>query len=149
MVHRCEKCPGTDSLWEYLENTLGWWLWSFEDGLASDRCLPQRKQWACWEIILLYFWRSWTWHRIWFWDATRISQDPKKSADRNRSWFFFLMDVQYYKNMLNLCRHKDDFGIDATWVLFATSHGKSPCDGIGSTVKRLTARANLQRPYSD
>ena len=51
--------------------------------------------------------------------------------------------------MLNLRRHKDDFGIDATWVLFATSHDKSPCDGIGGTVKRLTARASLQRSYSD
>jgi len=29
---------------------------------------------------------------------------------------------------------------------FATSHGKSPCDGIGGTVKRLTAKASLQRP---
>ena len=28
-------------------------------------------------------------------------------------------------------------------------HGKSPCDGINGTVKRLTARASLQRPYSD
>ena len=27
---------------------------------------------------------------------------------------FFFTDVQNYKNMLNLCRHKDDFGIDAT-----------------------------------
>ena len=26
---------------------------------------------------------------------------------------FFLTDVQNCKNMLNLCRHKDDFGIDA------------------------------------
>ena len=51
--------------------------------------------------------------------------------------------------MLNLCRHKEDFGIDATWVFFATSHGKSPCEGIGGTVKRITARASLQRPYSD
>ncbi len=25
-----------------------------------------------------------------------------------------------------------------------TSHGKSPCDGIGGTVKRLVARASLQ-----
>ena len=54
-----------------------------------------------------------------------------------------------YKNMLNLCRHKSDFGIDAIWTFFATSHGKSPCDGIGGTVKRLTARASLQRPYSE
>ncbi len=28
----------------------------------------------------------------------------------------------------------------------ATSHGKSPCDGIGGTVKRLATRASLQRP---
>ena len=51
--------------------------------------------------------------------------------------------------MLNLCRHKDDFGIDATWVFFATSYGKSLYTGIGGTVKRLTTRASLQRPYSD
>ena len=50
---------------------------------------------------------------------------------------FFWRMCKNYKNMLNLCRHKDDFGIDATWVSFATSHGKSPCDGIGGKVKRL------------
>ena len=33
-------------------------------------------------------------------------------------------------------------------LFFATSHGKSPCDGIGGTVKRLTARASLQHPVS-
>ena len=27
---------------------------------------------------------------------------------------------------------------------FATSHGKSPCDGIGGTIKHLVARASLQ-----
>ena len=51
------------------------------------------------------------------------------------------------KNFLNLCHHKADFGIDAEWHFFATSHGKGPCDGIGGTVKRLAARASLQRPY--
>ena len=51
--------------------------------------------------------------------------------------------------MMNLCSHKDDFGLDATWSFFATCHGKSPCDGIGGTVKRLTSRASLQRPSSD
>ena len=50
-----------------------------------------------------------------------------------------------YKNFLNLCLHRDDFGIEAEWICFATSHGKSPCDGIGGTVKRLTAKASLQR----
>ena len=51
------------------------------------------------------------------------------------------------KNFLNLCHHKADFGIDAEWHFFATSHGKGPCDGLGGTVKRLAARASLQRPY--
>jgi len=32
---------------------------------------------------------------------------------------------------------------------FATSHGKSACDGIGGTVKRLLTKASLQRPYND
>ena len=47
---------------------------------------------------------------------------------------------KYFKNMLNLCQHKVDFGIEATWSFFVTSHGKSPCDGIGVTVRRLTAK---------
>jgi hypothetical protein len=49
-----------------------------------------------------------------------------------------------YKNFSNLCYHKSDHGLDAEWNFFATSHGKSPCDGIGGTVKRLVARASLQ-----
>ena len=32
---------------------------------------------------------------------------------------------------------------------FATSHGKSPCDGLGGSVKRCTANESLQRPPSD
>ena len=54
-----------------------------------------------------------------------------------------------FKNILNSCCHKEDFQIDANWTLLATSYGKSPCDGIGGSVKRLTARASLQRPYSE
>jgi hypothetical protein len=51
------------------------------------------------------------------------------------------------KNFANLCHHEDDFGMPAEWHFFATSHGKGPCDGVGGTVKRLAARASLQRPY--
>ncbi len=47
-----------------------------------------------------------------------------------------------YKNISNLLHHKE--GLLAEWHFFATSHGKSPCDGIGGTVKRLAARASLQ-----
>jgi len=49
------------------------------------------------------------------------------------------------KNFINLCHHKKDFGIEAEWNFFATSHGKGPCDGVGGTVKRLAAKASLQR----
>ena len=54
-----------------------------------------------------------------------------------------------YKNFINLCLHKEDFGIEAEWVFFATSHGKSPCDGVGGSVKRHAAKRSLQRPLND
>ena len=41
-----------------------------------------------------------------------------------------------------------DFGVEAEWHYFATSHGKSPRDGIGGTLKRLAAQASLQKIYS-
>ena len=41
------------------------------------------------------------------------------------------------KGLVNLCHHRLDQGIDALWNFFATSHGKSVCDGIGVTVKQL------------
>ena len=52
------------------------------------------------------------------------------------------------KHFYNLCHHADDFSVKCKWNFFATSHGKSPCDGIGGTVKRLAARASLQRTTS-
>ena len=39
-----------------------------------------------------------------------------------------------YKGLANLCHHRLDHGIDAVWIFFAISHGKSACDGIGETV---------------
>lgn len=51
------------------------------------------------------------------------------------------------KNFINLCCHKEDFGVNAQWHFSATSHGKGACDGLGGTVKRLAARASLQKPY--
>jgi hypothetical protein len=45
-----------------------------------------------------------------------------------------------YKTMLNLCKHGEDS------LSFATSHGQSPCDGIGGTAKRSVTRYNLQEP---
>jgi hypothetical protein len=37
----------------------------------------------------------------------------------------------------------------AEWHFFATSNGKSTCDGVGGTLKRLAAKASLHRPYND
>ena len=48
------------------------------------------------------------------------------------------------KNLYNLCHHKLDYNMDAKRVLFATSHGKQPCYGIGGTLKRLVSNASLQ-----
>ena len=49
------------------------------------------------------------------------------------------------KHFKNLCLHKEDFKMSAKWNFFATSHGKSPCDGIGGSLKRATMKASLQR----
>ena len=67
---------------------------------------------------------------------------------------FCFSDVcrQQYKNcenFINLCLHKQDFGLDAEWIFFATSHGKSPCDGIGGSVKHHAAKRILQRPMNN
>lgn len=48
------------------------------------------------------------------------------------------------KNFLNLCMFKTDFGIEAEWHFFATSHGKSPCDALGGTFKRNAKLYNMK-----
>lgn len=52
-------------------------------------------------------------------------------------------------NFLNVTYHQSDFELQAEWHFFATSHGKSASDGIGGTLKRLAAKASLQRPVND
>lgn len=53
------------------------------------------------------------------------------------------------KTLFNLCQIEKEFQLKAEWNFFATSHGKSPCDGLGGTIKRLTAAESLSRPYND
>ena len=43
-----------------------------------------------------------------------------------------------YKNISNLCHHKQDHDVSAEWHFFATSHGKCACDGVRGTVKRCS-----------
>lgn len=52
-------------------------------------------------------------------------------------------------NFINITHHYEDFNIEVEWHFFATSHGKSPCDVVGGTVKRFAARASLQRSTGD
>lgn len=48
-----------------------------------------------------------------------------------------------YKSLVNLMHHQQDHNLKAEHHFFATSHGKSPCDGIGRTIKREAASASL------
>ena len=53
------------------------------------------------------------------------------------------------KNFINLCHHMKDFGVQAEWHFFATSHGKTAADGAAGTLKRLATKASLQRPFNN
>lgn len=69
----------------------------------------------------------------------------KKNLKINKIFYLSDRSAAQYKNRknLNLCMYKIDFGIDAEWHFFATSHGKSSYDGLGGTVKRLATKASL------
>ena len=41
-----------------------------------------------------------------------------------------------FKTLINLAFHFHDHKLTAEHNFFATSHGKSPSDGIGGTIKR-------------
>ena len=76
----------------------------------------------------------------------------KVSSNPQKIYYFSDGAASQYKNrknFINLCHHQEDFGVDAEWHFSATSHGKGACDGLGGTVKRLAARASLQRPYDE
>lgn len=67
---------------------------------------------------------------------------------------FYFSDgcIGQYKNRKNFCNityHEQDFGLKAEWNFFATSHGKSACDGIGAVIKRAAYKASLQRSVSN
>ena len=57
-------------------------------------------------------------------------------------WLCCSVKVQFR----NLYLHQKDFKVVASWGYFATSHGKSPCDGIGETVKCAVTKESLQKP---
>ena len=82
----------------------------------------------------------------------KVIQHTSDNLPHIRKVFYFSdgSAAQYknFKNFSNLTFHNEEFGIAAEWHFFATSHGKSPCDGVGGTVKREVARASLQATTS-
>lgn len=80
-------------------------------------------------------------------DATSFHAFRVKVVERMKSDLPFVKQIKYvsdgagsqfknYKNIGNLCFHQEDFGIPASWIFTATSHGKSTCDGMSAVVKR-------------
>lgn len=70
----------------------------------------------------------------------------------NKILFFSDGAGSQYKNKYNfyhLCQFQNLYGCSVEWHFFATSHGKGPCDGIGGTLKRLAAKASLQRTFDN
>lgn len=79
----------------------------------------------------------------------RMLSYMKEKTEVTKVLYFSDGAASQYKNksnFINLAHHEEDFGVPGEWHFFATSHGKGPCDGVGGTVKRLAARASLQRP---
>ena len=70
----------------------------------------------------------------------------------DKTFYFSGGCAEQYKNPKNfiiLCHHQQDFDMNAEWIFFVSSHGKSPCDGVGGFVKCYAVKCNLQRPLHD
>jgi len=79
------------------------------------------------------------------------SLKSKITGPQKMIYFTHGLAAQYKNrfNVSNLLQHEEDLNVSAEWHFFATSHGKGPSDGLGRTLKRMAARANLQRPVAD
>ena len=74
-----------------------------------------------------------------------------KDNTRRAHYFSDRCAGQYknFKNFLNVCLHEREFKAKCQWTFFATSQGKSPCDGVGGAIKQLATRAGLQGPQKN
>lgn len=53
--------------------------------------------------------------------------------------------ITFRNHFSNLCYHEREFGLKIiSYNFFATSHGKSACDGIGAVIKRTVRKASKQ-----
>jgi len=72
-----------------------------------------------------------------------ILKIKSKLTNISKVEYYFDGCAGQYKNQKKIFQLvPTDFGIEAKWMFFATSHGKQPCNGIGGTVKCLTAKAS-------
>ena len=168
MIHRCENCPGDNNLREYLDGTFAdseEEEISFQQWQGTDRAMLCTQTTSIIEFLELFVdaISKLTVHSFIAKCQARYLKDRKDNLLETscmKKELPHVIDIEYFsdgcagqyknfKNILNLCHHVTDFGITARWSFFATSHGKSPCDGIGGTVKRLVARASLQRPLDN
>src|SRR5215469_4308216 len=84
--------------------------------------------------------------------CTLIAKIKEKCQTVQKVHYFTDGCAAQYKNknnFSNICYHYADFALNCKWHFFATSHGKSACDGIRGTIKRTVAKASLQRVYNN
>lgn len=61
-------------------------------------------------------------------------------------YYLIIVTLIFRNNFINICHHVEDFGIEVlSYNFFATSHGKSACDGIGAVAKGSARKASLQK----
>ena len=101
-------------------------------------------------FLLHYFWWYGSWCVIGSPDTKGMHWTCQKEntwLDKNSILFRWMCIVQpitkIEKNFINLCHHTTDFNVAVEWVFFATSHGKSPCDGIGGTIQQTATKAEI------
>jgi hypothetical protein len=85
---------------------------------------------------------------VYLYQQRLLSFLTQKFGKPNKIHYFSGGSTAQYKNNFffnNLLHHDEDFNIKAEWHFFASSHGKNAYDGIGGCVKRLAARASLQK----
>lgn len=75
-----------------------------------------------------------------------------KFGNIKKLYFFSDGAASQYKNKKNfygLCEMKIKYNIEVEWHFFATYHGKSSCDAIGGTFKRMATIESLRRVHTD
>ncbi|KAK3929167.1 ARL14 effector protein [Frankliniella fusca] len=107
--------------------------------------ISAKKEQKCFAVISDYMDHS----TVAFYAFQRKLLEELKKRNINMKMVYYFSDgcSGQYKNKkmaANVWYHEKDFGVPAQWHFFATSHGKSACDGIGGTLKRLASYYSKQ-----